>query len=114
MSGTASWSTLPEPLRSQLCANLAHTRSAANYRCAAHEYRMIAAGSSHFALFSKINVWDHAAGWLLHREAGGYSARFDGSAYQPGHRDGGLLFAPNEAAWHDLHAALFRGTEYAG
>lgn len=114
MSGTASWSTLPEPLRSQLCANFAHTRSAANYRCAAHEYRMIAGGHSHFALFSKINVWDHAAGWILHREAGGFTARFDGSAYLPAHRDGGLLCAPSEDAWQDLHKALFVGTQYAG
>ena len=113
MSGTASWSTLPEPLRSQLCANLANTRSAANYRCAAHEYRMIAGGHSHFALFSKINVWDHAAGWILHREAGGHTARFDASPYSPLHREGGLLCAPSEAAWHDLHAALFVGTQYA-
>lgn len=114
MSGTASWSTLPEPLRSQLCANLANTRSAANYRCAAQEYRMMASGNSHFAVYSKINVWDHAAGWLIHREAGGYSARFDGSPYLAAHRDGGLLFAPDEASWHDLHKALFVGTQYAG
>lgn len=113
MSGTASWSTLPEPLRSQVCANLAKTRSAANYRCAAHEYRMIASGSSHFALFSKLNVWDHAAGWLLHREAGGFSGRFDGSTYLPSHRDGGLLYAPDEASWHDLQAAIFSGTSIA-
>jgi len=113
MTGTASWSTLPEPLRSEVCANLALTRSAANYRCAAHEYRMIAAGSSHFALFSKVNVWDHAAGTLMHREAGGHVARFDGSPYLARHRDGGILCAPSEAAWHDLHAAIFKGTEYA-
>ncbi len=27
--------------------------------------------------------WDHAPGWLLHREAGGYSARFDGTPVPP-------------------------------
>ena len=27
--------------------------------------------------------WDHLPGWLLHREAGGYSARFDGSPIAP-------------------------------
>lgn len=113
MSGTASWSTLPEPLRSQLCANLARSRSAANYRCAAHEYRMMAGGHSHFGLFSKLNVWDHAAGWLIHREAGGYSARFDGSPYLARHRTGGLLCAPDEASWHDLQQAFFHGTEIA-
>lgn len=111
MSGTASWSTLPEPLRSEVCANLSATRSAFNYRCAAHEYRLMAAGDSHFALFSKLMVWDHAAGWLIHREAGGYSARFDGSAYLPSQRSGGLLCAPDEASWQELRAALFKGTK---
>ncbi|BCP52962.1 inositol monophosphatase [Kaistia sp. 32K] len=114
MSGTASWSLLSEPLRSRVCANLAATRSAAGYRCAAHEYRMLAGGHSHFALYAKLTVWDHVAGWLIHQEAGGYSARFDGSAYQPAHRDGGLLCAPDQASWQALQAALFAGTEYAG
>ncbi|MBN9058720.1 MAG: inositol monophosphatase, partial [Rhizobiales bacterium] len=113
MAGTASWSLLPEPLRTQVCANLAATRSAAGYRCAAHEYRMLAGGHSHFALYAKLTVWDHVAGWLIHREAGGYSARFDGSAYLPAHREGGLLCAPDETSWRALQAALFAGTEYA-
>lgn len=112
MSGTASWSLLPEPLRSQLCANLPATRSAASYRCAAHEYRMLAAGHSHFTLYAKLTAWDHVAGWLIHREAGGYSARFDGSQYLATHRDGGLLLAPDADSWQALHAALFAGTEY--
>lgn len=113
MSGTASWSQLPEPTRSRVCANLASTRSAANYRCAAHEYRMLAGGHSHFALFTKLTVWDHVAGWLIHQEAGGYSARFDGTPYLAAHREGGLLCASNEASWQELHAALFAGTEHA-
>lgn len=113
MAGTASWGLLPEPLRSRVCANLASTRSAANYRCAAHEYRMLAGGHSHFGLFAKLTVWDHVAGWLIHQEAGGYSARFDGSAYLPTHREGGLLCTPDEASWQALQSALFVGTEYA-
>lgn len=50
--------------------------------------------------------WDHAAGWLLHREAGGHSAHFDGSAYQPTHTSGGLLCAPDAASWQALKTAL--------
>ncbi|WP_018184275.1 inositol monophosphatase family protein [Kaistia granuli] len=111
MSGTASWSLLSEPLRSLVCANLAATRSAASYRCAAHEYRMLAGGHSHFALYAKLTVWDHVAGWLIHQEAGGYSARFDASPYLPAHRDGGLLLAPDQASWRALQAALFAGSE---
>ncbi|MBZ9935173.1 inositol monophosphatase [Mesorhizobium sp. BR1-1-16] len=113
MSGFAAWWLLEDPLRSQLAANLARTGSVSNYRCAAHEYRLLAGGHAHFSAFSKLMVWDHAAGWLLHQEAGGFSARYDGSPYSPLHRAGGLLCTPDEESWHALHAALFAGTEYA-
>ncbi|SHE53519.1 fructose-1,6-bisphosphatase [Kaistia soli DSM 19436] len=114
MSGFAAWWMLDEPLRSQLAANLARTGSVSNYRCAAHEYRLLAGGHAHFSAFSKLMVWDHAAGWLLHQEAGGFSARYDGSAYSPLHRSGGLLCTPDEDSWHALQAALFAGTSYEG
>jgi hypothetical protein len=41
-----------------------------------------------------------------HREAGGYSAHFDGTAYLPSHTSGGLLCAPDESTWHTVRAAL--------
>jgi fructose-1,6-bisphosphatase/inositol monophosphatase family enzyme len=42
----------------------------------------------HLLLYNKLMPWDHAAGWLIHQEAGGYSAHFDGSAYRPAHLRG--------------------------
>jgi len=51
--------------------------------------------------------WDHAAGWLIHKEAGGYSAHFDGSPYTPDHLTGGLICAPDQASWNLLRDALF-------
>ena len=60
----------------------------------------------HALLYNKLMPWDHAAGWLLHREAGGHSAHFDGSAYQPTHTSGGLLCAPDAASWQALKTAL--------
>ena len=113
MTGFSGWWLADEPLRTKLAANSAAARIVSAFRCAAHEYRLVAAGNADFSLFTKLMVWDHAAGWLLHREAGGYSARFDGSAYSPLHQTGGLLLAPDEASWAALHAALFAGTEYA-
>ena len=53
--------------------------------------------------------WDHAPGWLLHREAGGYSARLDGSPYIPADTSGGLLCAPDQASWTALRSALLDG-----
>jgi fructose-1,6-bisphosphatase/inositol monophosphatase family enzyme len=50
--------------------------------------------------------WDHAPGWLLHREAGGFAARLDGSEYRATHTDGGLLCAPDAASWRALCDAL--------
>jgi fructose-1,6-bisphosphatase/inositol monophosphatase family enzyme len=55
--------------------------------------------------------WDHAAGWLLHREAGGHSARFDGTAYRPTHLTGGLICAPDEASWLLARDALLGQSE---
>ena len=37
----------------------------------------------------------------------GWSARLDGSAYDPAEHEGGLLLAPDEASWAALHEALF-------
>jgi len=108
MAGCASWHHMPEPMRSSVAANLAGFASAACYRCAAHEYRMTAAGHSHFLVYAKLMPWDHAAGWLLHREAGGYSARFDGSDYRPTTHEGGIICAPDRESWQAVHETLFR------
>ena len=68
---------------------------------------MLALGHMHFALYGKLMPWDHLAGALIHRESGGYSARFDGSAYRPGHTAGGLLAAPDKASWDELRRELW-------
>jgi fructose-1,6-bisphosphatase/inositol monophosphatase family enzyme len=106
MTGNVSWRLLPEPLRARVCANLPRLAGAWDYRCAAHEYRMACAGHCHVLLFNRLLPWDHAPGWLLHREAGGYSARLDGSAYSPLVTDGGLICAPDHASWTAVREAL--------
>ncbi|HWK47338.1 MAG TPA: inositol monophosphatase [Stellaceae bacterium] len=77
-----------------------------SFRCAGQEYLAMASGKVHFALYHRLMPWDHAPGWLLHREAGGFSRRLDQSAYSPRHLDGGLLLAPDETSWQALHAVL--------
>jgi fructose-1,6-bisphosphatase/inositol monophosphatase family enzyme len=106
MSGAASWRYLPEPLRSRVCANLPRLAASWDYRCAAHEYRMLAAGHCHYLLFNRLMPWDHAPGWLLHREAGGFSAQFDHLPYRPSVTRGGLICTPDEASFHLLREAL--------
>ena len=83
MTGAVSWQYRAEPERSRLARNLAKCLSQIGYRCAAHEYRLIASGHAHFVLYNKLMPWDHLAGVLIHQEAGGYAARLDGSAYLP-------------------------------
>ncbi|MCW2241726.1 inositol monophosphatase family protein [Azospirillum canadense] len=97
---------LPEPLRTTVNGNLSRLGMSAWLRCAAHEYRMAAAGHCDVLFYNKLMPWDHAAGWLLHREAGGYSAHFDGTAYHPTHVTGGLICAPDETSWHLVREAL--------
>jgi fructose-1,6-bisphosphatase/inositol monophosphatase family enzyme len=109
MTGNVSWRFLPEPQRSIVCANLPRLGGSWDYRCAAHEYRLAAAGHCHFLFFNRLMPWDHAPGWLLHREAGGYSARLDSSAYRPTVTDGGLICAPDRASWEALRATLLDG-----
>ena len=75
--------------------------TASDYRCAAHQHRMLCAGHHDYALYSRPMPWDHAAGWLLHREAGGYAARIDGEPYDVTRHDGGLLYAPRPRELRD-------------
>ncbi|BDG72555.1 inositol monophosphatase family protein [Roseomonas fluvialis] len=106
MVAAVSWTYLPEPLRARVTARLPRLAGTVGYRCAAHEYRLTAGGHAHAQLYNRLMPWDHLPGWLLHREAGGYAARFDGSDYRPTHRDGGLICAPDRASWEALRAAL--------
>jgi fructose-1,6-bisphosphatase/inositol monophosphatase family enzyme len=106
MDGLIGTTFLPEPLRTTVNGNLSRLATVASLRCAAHEYRTAAAGFCHVLLYARLMPWDHAAGWLLHREAGGYSAHFDGTPYHATHFGGGLICAPDEATWHLARAAL--------
>lgn len=76
------------------------------YRCVGREYTDLSLGVLHFAEYGMLKPWDHAAGILIHAEAGGYSAfTEDQTAYQAGpitrkH----LLAAASEEEWHTLRA----------
>lgn len=106
MSGGASWRYLPVELGQTVASNLPRVAASFAYRCAGHEYRLIAAGHCHYLLYGRLLPWDHAPGWLLHREAGGFSARFDGSGYQVRESEGGLICAPDETGYRSLRKAL--------
>jgi fructose-1,6-bisphosphatase/inositol monophosphatase family enzyme len=106
MNGAISWRFLSEPLKSRVVSRMSKLAATFDLRCAAHQYRMIAAGHCQMMLFRKTLPWDHCAGVLLFTEAGGYAARYDGTRYRPSETSGGLLLAPDKASWKELHKAL--------
>ena len=90
---------LPEPMRSNAGTALAKVRMSLAYGCSAHEYWMLNTGRAHFLVGHRMMPWDHLAGTLIHAEAGGHNAHFDGSPYRPGAIEGGLLCAPDKDSW---------------
>lgn len=68
----------------------------------AHDYIALAEGRLDFACYRRLMPWDHAAGVLLHGEAGGYSALLDGAPYRAQPSMAGLLLAPGMAGWRAL------------
>ncbi len=53
----------------------------------------------HFTLHYKLMPWDHAAGVLIHQEAGGFSALLDGTPYDATRHEGGIISAPDRATY---------------
>lgn len=106
MVAAVSWGFMPEPLRRLVPARLPRLAATLNLRCAAHEYRLAAGGHAHALVYNRMLPWDHAAGWLIHREAGGHAARFDGAPYSPLVHQGGLICAPDRDSWQAVRAAL--------
>jgi fructose-1,6-bisphosphatase/inositol monophosphatase family enzyme len=96
MTGSVSWRYMPEPLRSHVLHRLNRLAAVHDFRCAAHQYRMLSAGYCHIQIFRRLLPWD----------AGGYARQFDGAPYRPSHIDGGLLLTPDEASWRAVAAAL--------
>jgi fructose-1,6-bisphosphatase/inositol monophosphatase family enzyme len=79
------------------------------YGSAGREYMDLGTGALHFANYVRLKPWDHAAGVLIHREAGGFSAmRCDRSRYHcaPHIVEDALLLAPDEATWQYLNRLL--------
>lgn len=78
---------------------------------AGHEYLDLIRGGHDYVSFSRALPWDHAAGVLLYREAGGEVAYVDGATpaetpYSPLRHHGPLLAAPTPALWSALHEIL--------
>ena len=83
-----------------------HMGAIFNMRCVGHEHMARLAGLGHFGCYSRLLPWDHAAGFLLHTEAGGVARGLDGGRYKPSDPSTGGLVAPDEDVWNKLHELL--------
>jgi fructose-1,6-bisphosphatase/inositol monophosphatase family enzyme len=82
-------------------------RAISNSKSCGVDYARLAAGEIHFAYYRGLMPWDHAAGALLHSEAGGFNACLDGRPYRSCERGiGGLLMAPDKATWQAIADAI--------
>ncbi|CAA6603268.1 putative Inositol-1-monophosphatase [Rhodospirillaceae bacterium LM-1] len=74
--------------------------------CAAFDYLGTLTGLSHFVLFTRLMPWDHAAGVLIHAEAGGFSQLTDGRAYAPLPMEGVFIAASDEESWQTIRSLV--------
>jgi fructose-1,6-bisphosphatase/inositol monophosphatase family enzyme len=81
--------------------------SLSNASCCGMEYLDIARGKLDFAHFRRLKPWDHAAGDLIIREAGGAASCMDGTLYRPGDTPSkGLLLARDQGCWDIVAEAI--------
>lgn len=66
--------------------------------CAGVEYVNILEGRAGFSLYRTTKPWDHAAGALMLREAGGGALRFDGTPYTPSQKVNAGIMGSSTAA----------------
>ena len=76
-------------------------------RCAGAEYLEILSGRANFSLYRTTKPWDHAAGTLMMREAGGDAVQFGAAPYTPAQpHNAGLITASTEQALNEARALL--------
>ncbi len=73
---------------------------------AAHDYIDLVTGELEFAHFTHLMPWDHAAGVLIHAEAGGHGRLISDRPYRPTMCDNALLLAPSASSWRALRALV--------
>ncbi len=74
--------------------------------CAGHDFLAQSLGERHFSFYRRLWPWDHVAGVLTLREAGGMVERVDGGPYRAGDRVHGLLATSDRASWSPFRLFL--------
>jgi len=102
LHGYVHASLMDRARREAFYPRLAALGQATALRCSCHEYRLLAQGAVDFVLSDRLNPWDHAAGVLICRRAGGVARMLDGRDYDTAHHEGVLLCAGSEETWAAL------------
>jgi fructose-1,6-bisphosphatase/inositol monophosphatase family enzyme len=72
---------------------------------AAHDYWALVENRMQVLCYRRLKPWDHAAGILMHSEAGGYNRLFSGERYSAARANQiGLLCTPTEGIWRAVVA----------
>ncbi len=79
---------------------------------ACHEYASLVVREPHFSkkmepihfhsMYCTCTPWDNAAGIMIHAEAGGYTAHWNGEPFAPADHGRGVLSAPDKESWEAL------------
>ncbi|MCB9964221.1 MAG: inositol monophosphatase [Rhodospirillales bacterium] len=85
-----------------------HVATVGGIKCVAHSYLRIARGVVDFHIYAQTKPWDHLAGDLLVREAGGAVKRWNGSPYHISDGQKGLLIASGEEVWENIQQLFLR------
>ncbi|WP_254660348.1 inositol monophosphatase family protein [Ketogulonicigenium vulgare] len=100
MTGFVPFEIMHRHHRQTVTAAMDGFASATALRCSCHEYRMIARGQAEFLIsHHKPNPWDHAAGVVAVKGAGGVARFIDGEDYNVARPHGYLVSAASEEIW---------------
>lgn len=102
MVGSTSIRLFPKETQYDLAGLFPDFARMMSFGCACHEYRTMAFGFVDFMLTAKLMPWDHAAGVMIHQEAGGYAALLDGTPYNPTIHQGRMIAASSRDNWESL------------
>jgi fructose-1,6-bisphosphatase/inositol monophosphatase family enzyme len=98
----------PAEARRRIVAELRSVTAIDPLWCAGQEHLRVASGASDFAMFRRVLPWDHAAGALMVREAGGVTEHLEGGAYDVLHPDRGLIVGRCAETVEAVRERLFR------
>lgn len=111
MTGYRAMNSMAPAWKDRIMAVLKERFESERARCSAYAYINLARGDKDFAVYSRVNPWDHAAGVLLLRELGGRAAYLDDeSPYAPRLTVGRpLLVSGNAETWSRIKDLLSAG-----